>query len=220
MKPTRLLLFICLAMGCGPALTTGAPEPMEPAPVVTPPPPDAGVPAPDASVPPEPDAGAIDAGAPDAGTLCDDGLIANAGFECGLTGWVVLKGTARLPGDGASTGQASLELTADADGAAVVARVAPLEVTAGAGLCFALKARGTVAAVRLEVLTAPSNQAVTFTAPVTPAWTRVPPSRMRVEVPPASQVWILARAMGASGGEQLQLDDFEVSQASGASCPP
>jgi hypothetical protein len=203
------VVFLCVT-ACEPPLANE--ENVTPMPVIAP----AAVPAPDAGSIVDagtPDAGASDAGLADAGTPpCDDGLVANAGFECGLDGWLVLKGAARLANGSAWSGVASLELTADSGGEAVVARLAPLSVSSGTTLCFAFHAQGTVPAVRLEILTAPANQGASFAAPVTKEWTHVPPSMMKVDVPGNSQVWMVIRAMGAVAGQSLQLDAFEVSQ--------
>jgi hypothetical protein len=165
------------------------------------------------------DAGVEDAGVPDAGPSCGQGLVANAGFECGLAGWTVLEGSASVSIGGAE-GQASLELVTDAQGQARVAAAEPIIVTAATTLCIAVKVRGTVPDVRLEVLTTPSNAGISFGAPVEADWTRVPPSMLRVPVPAQSQVYVMLRANGAASGQRLDVDDFEVKASATGPCTP
>lgn len=161
-----------------------------------------------------PDAGEAqpDAGA-DAGVIsCGTGLLGNGGFECQQEGWVVPEGTAALISPG-QEGLFALSVATDAQGRARVA-AAPLPMQSATTLCLAVLARGTVANVRLEAWVSPSNRLVTFTAPVSAAWSRVPPSRLAVPVPAGSMVNVMARAIGGKPGQLLELDGFEATPCS------
>jgi hypothetical protein len=161
----------------------------------------------------------MDAGTPDAGSPCAAGLLANAGFECGLDGWLVLEGTGTLSQASAWEGTHSLDLVTDAQGQARVGRANALAFPAATTLCVSVRARGTSPQLRLEALVSPSNIANDFTAPVMAAWTRVPPTTMKVPVDAASTVNLYVRALAASPGQHVELDGFDVTTSGTGVCP-
>lgn len=158
----------------------------------------------------------VDAGV-DAGSPCAGGLVENSGFECGLGGWRVLEGTGALSSL-AAEGSSALAITADAQGRARVARAQSFRMPGTGTLCLAVSARGTVPTVRLEALVTSENRGVSFGAPVTSSWARVPPSYVAVPVVAGAEVLVIVRAFDALAGQRLEVDALEALLVPGA-CP-
>jgi hypothetical protein len=153
----------------------------------------------------------------DAGSPCAGGLVENSGFECGLGGWRVLEGTGALS-TLAAEGSSALAITTDTQGRARVAREQSFRMPSPGTLCLAVSARGTVPTVRLEALVTSENRGVSFGAPVTSIWARVPPSYVAVPVSAGAEVLVIVRAFDAQAGQRLELDSLEAVLVSGA-CP-
>jgi len=146
-------------------------------------------------------------------------LLQNGSFECGLNGWQILQGTARVADAGAIEGRYAVEVTADSLGQARLNSVSPIAIDDATTLCVAAKVQGTVTKVRLEVLRSPDNWSVGFTSPVTSSWVSLPPSKLAVEVPRNSQVWVVVRAVDAAAGQQLWVDDLVMEEGANGHCP-
>jgi hypothetical protein len=159
---------------------------------------------------PTPDAGGCGA------TLTPPNLIANGGFECGAgSEWGAQFGDfAVVSGGHASDHAGQLTVASDAQGqlgyeSTVVAS------TSGNTYCVHAWVKGTVTAVRMEVV--PSGQ--TFSTPVGSDWLRAPPTtNLEIPTTKGSSLSLRFRVQNGQAGQTLLVDDVDFWESSDGRC--
>jgi hypothetical protein len=160
---------------------------------------------------------------PDAGcgaALTPPNLLADGSFECGAgTEWAAQYGDfVVVSGGHASDHAAQLTVGSDAQGqlgyeSAVVAS------TSGKSYCVHACVKGTVTAVRIEVIPTMSGVAQAFSSPVTSDWVRAPPStNLKVDAAAGDSLYLRFRVQNGQAGQTLLVDDVDFWESTSGRC--
>ncbi len=176
-------------------------------------------------------------GGSDGGDGCDGPalsppeLVHNPGFECGGAApgeWGAIYGTLDFPSGTAHSGMRHARITAGADGKARFAYNPDVAADAGTvTFCAHAWMRGTAPYMRLRLITDFGGNIVNndFSAPLTPDWSRVPPS-INLDAPNmnAKRVLLLFETQSnrpsdnSVAGQTLEIDDVDVWQSTSGQC--